>query len=130
VWLLDGASGRVVRRLAISGGARVAGLSFAPAGTRLAIAVNGVRPHVLTLDAARHRAPLRPLFAGAGRFSQVAWSPDGRWILITWPAADQWLFVRSANVTGLTAVRSIARQFDPRAAGPRFPSVGGWCCGG
>lgn len=130
VWLLDGASGRVLRHLPITPGARIASMAFAPVGSRLAIAVNGVRAHVLTVDAARFTTSLRPLFSGAGRFTQVAWSPDGRWILIAWPAADQWLFVRSADVTALTAVRSIARQFDPLAPSPRSPSLAGWCCAG
>jgi dipeptidyl aminopeptidase/acylaminoacyl peptidase len=130
VWLLDGSSGRVLRRLPIPAGAHIASMAFAPTGSRLAVAVNGVRAHVLTVDAARFTTPLRPLFSGAGRFTDVAWSPDGRWILITWPAADQWLYIRSTDVAGLTAVRAIARQFDPQARAPRFPSVGGWCCGG
>jgi dipeptidyl aminopeptidase/acylaminoacyl peptidase len=130
VWLLDGVSGHVRRRLAITSPGHVAALSFAPAGTQLAVAVNGVRAHVLTVDAERQLAPLRPLFSGAGRFSQLAWSPDARWILVAWPAADQWLYIRSADVAGLTAVRAIARQFDPVAPVPRFPSVAGWCCAG
>jgi hypothetical protein len=130
VWLLDGASGHIRRRLPITRAERVAALAFAPAGTQLAVAVNGARAHVLTVDAERQLAHLRPLFSGAGRFSQLAWSPDGRWILVTWPAADQWLYIRSADVAGLSAVRSIARQFDPQALAPRFPSVAGWCCAG
>jgi WD40 repeat protein len=130
VWLLDGASGHVRRRLALTRLGRVAALSFARDGTQLAVAVNGVRAQVLTVDAARQRAPLQPLFSGAGRFSQLAWSPDGRWLLVAWPAADQWLYIRSTDVAGLSAVRSIGRQFNPQAPVPGFPSVAGWCCAG
>jgi hypothetical protein len=71
----------------------------------------------------------RQLFTGAGRFSQVQWSPDDRWVLISWPAADQWLFLRSARVSGVSAVRDIARQFDPGVRAARFPAVADWCCG-
>ena len=63
------------------------------------------------------------VFAGAGRFSDLSWSPDGRWLLIGWPMADQWVFVR-ADGGGIRAVSNISSQFGSRA----FPRVGGWCC--
>ena len=66
----------------------------------------------------------RRVFAGAGRFTDVAWSPDGSWLLLAWRNADQWIFIRSSGVRRLEAVSSIARQF--RA--PAFPRVEGWCC--
>jgi hypothetical protein len=66
------------------------------------------------------------LFAGAGRFAGLAWSPNGRWALVGWPAADQWVFVRSRGAQRLQAVSSVARQF--RSA--EFPRLEGWCCAG
>ena len=68
----------------------------------------------------------RKVFAGAGRFSDVAWSPDGGWLLLGWRDADQWLFIRSSGVRQLEAVSSIARQFR----GAAFPRLEGWCCAG
>jgi hypothetical protein len=65
----------------------------------------------------------RRLFSGAGAFDQVAWSPDGRWIVAGWPAADQWLFLR-ADGSGVRAVASVSEQFRSRT----FPRVEGWCC--
>lgn len=65
----------------------------------------------------------RRVFAGAGRFEGLAWSPDGRWLLVTWPTADQWIFVR-ADGRGIRAVSSISEQFRSS----RFPRVEGWCC--
>ena len=65
----------------------------------------------------------RRLFAGAGELGGLAWSPDGRWLLVTWADANQWLFIR-ADGRGIRAVSNIAEQF--RSAS--FPRVQGWCC--
>jgi WD40-like Beta Propeller Repeat len=65
----------------------------------------------------------RRLFTGAGTFDDVTWTPDGRWILVTWPEAQQWVFVR-ANGAGIRAVSNVSEQFRSRA----FPRVEGWCC--
>jgi dipeptidyl aminopeptidase/acylaminoacyl peptidase len=70
----------------------------------------------------------RRLFAGPGRFTDLAWSPDGRWLLLSWRDADQWLFIRPSDEKPV-AVSDISRQFDPGAGGePAFPHVSGWCC--
>jgi hypothetical protein len=62
------------------------------------------------------------VFAGAGHFADVEWSPDGRWLLLNWPSADQWLFIRSATVRKITAVSNIRSSFGPNAR------LAGWCC--
>ena len=69
------------------------------------------------------------IFRSAGRLEQLAWSPDERWLLVTWPSADQWLFLRMPGVRRLLTVSSVTAQFDPSGTGPRtFPSIAGWCC--
>lgn len=65
----------------------------------------------------------RSLFSGTGRFTNLVWSPDGRWVLLGWPAADQWVFVR-ADGRKIRAVSNISEQFRSRS----FPRVEGWCC--
>jgi hypothetical protein len=65
----------------------------------------------------------RVLFRGTGRFTDLTWSPDGRWLLVGWPTADQWLFLR-ADGKGIRAVSNISDQFRSAA----FPRVDGWCC--
>ncbi len=71
------------------------------------------------------------LFSGVGRFSDLAWSPDGRWLLVAWPDADQFLFIRTPGVRKIVAVSNIAREFDPGRPGrATFPEVIGWCCPG
>jgi hypothetical protein len=66
----------------------------------------------------------RVLFRGMGAFRQLAWSPDGRWLLVTWPTADQWVFVRVAGARKIVAVSGITQQFG----GGSFPRIAGWCC--
>jgi dipeptidyl aminopeptidase/acylaminoacyl peptidase len=65
----------------------------------------------------------RRLFAGTGELRSLTWSPDGRWLLVTWANSDQWLFIR-ADGRGIRAVSNIASQF--RSAS--FPLIEGWCC--
>jgi hypothetical protein len=104
-------------------------MAFAPGSNRLALTQRTAvgQAHVLVAGVGGSGSA-REVFAGAGRFSQLAWSPNGAWLLVAWPAADQWLFLRSASVTGISAVRGIARQFEPSARLPRYPRIGGWCC--
>ncbi|MFL5892262.1 MAG: hypothetical protein ACJ75I_05915 [Solirubrobacterales bacterium] len=69
----------------------------------------------------------RPL-SDPGRFSDLAWSPEGDWLLVGWSDADQWLFFNPAT-RHVTPVGDIAGQFDAGAtSGVPFPSVAGWCC--
>jgi hypothetical protein len=65
----------------------------------------------------------RVVFRGAGRLTNLAWSPDGRWLLVAWPTADQWVFVR-ADGKRIQAVSNVSRQFRSQT----FPRVEGWCC--
>jgi hypothetical protein len=85
------------------------------------------RSAVVLVRGVRQRA--RTLFAGAGSFGELAWSPGGRWLLATWPSADQWLFLRMPGVGRVVAVSGIGREFDPGAESDSpFPRVTGWCC--
>ena len=104
--------------------------AFAPHSHELAFVVGPpagrAQSVVLRADADRIR-PVQ-VFRGGGRFSDLAWSPNGEWLLIAWKSADQWLFVRSARVRKLVAVSAVSRQF-PGGTGPAtFPRLQGWCC--
>lgn len=71
----------------------------------------------------------RLLFAGGGVLRDLAWSPDGRFVLVGWEMADQWLFVPTDASARVLGASGIARQFDPGSRGaPGFPRVEGWCC--
>lgn len=126
--LFDGLGRRLVSR-AISGGV-VEDAEWAPRGGRVVVvrhsAASG-RSEVALLDPGRGLRG-RVLFTGPGRFRPLAWSPTGGRLLIGWPDADQWLFLRPAGGGRLTAVANIARQFAPGATRPGFPRSVQWCC--
>jgi hypothetical protein len=64
-----------------------------------------------------------------GRISDLAFSPDGRWLLAGWPEADQFLFLRLPGVRRIVAVNDVRREFDPGSPEiGEFPRISGWCC--
>jgi hypothetical protein len=69
------------------------------------------------------RLGTRTVFRAVGDLVDLTWSPDGRWLLVTWPTADQWVLVR-ADGKRIHAVANISEQFRSR----EFPRVEGWCC--
>jgi hypothetical protein len=73
---------------------------------------------------------LRRIFRTPGHLGEIVWSPDAQRLLISWPQADQWLFVPvSGRARAPRAVAGIARTFAPGAREPGlFPRVAGWCC--
>ena len=68
------------------------------------------------------RGSSRALFTGRPSLRGVAWSPNGAWLVIGWPAADQLVFVRIGVKPKLNAVSNVARQFLSHS----FPGIGGW----
>jgi hypothetical protein len=65
------------------------------------------------------------VFSATGRLVQPTWTPDGRWLVVGWPAADQWVFVR-ADGKRIRAVSNVSEQFRSRS----FPRIEGWAAGG
>jgi WD40-like Beta Propeller Repeat len=69
----------------------------------------------------------RVLFAARGSLSGPTWSPDGRWLLLGWPRADQWLFIPAERSGRVIAIDRVSEQFDPGDTGAgAFPRVSGW----
>jgi hypothetical protein len=62
-----------------------------------------------------------------GSLGEVAWSPDGRRLLVAWPGADQWVFLPTGRGQG-RAVANISTAFSPGERAASFPHVEGWCC--
>ena len=111
--------------------APIAAASFAPNGRSVAfVQTAGGRSSLWSIPRLRlDGGAARRVFAGAGRFTDVEFSPDGRWLLLPWETADQLLFIRSAGVRKVVAVSNVSRQFDDaRERPPVFPRVEGWCC--
>ncbi len=73
----------------------------------------------------------RFLYSAPGDFGTLAVSPNGRWLLVGWINADQWLFLR-LTAAKVRAVSNIAEQFGAgERVGPlseAFPASVSWCC--
>ena len=111
------AAGRLVARDDPSDATRDVDATFLPAGGDVAVLrAHGAQSDVFVLRTGRL------LFRTTGRLTQVVASPDGRWLLAGWPAADQWLFIRTTGARRVTASANVAGQFGG------FPRVDGWCC--
>jgi hypothetical protein len=121
------AGGTVTGAVSMPAGAPLVGGSLSPDGHRLALLRAGGADDVVLARLDSPAAPLRRVFWGAG-LGSLAWSPNGRWLLVSWPAANQWVFVRVAGRPRIAAVSRIAQQFATRARGSGFPQLEGWCC--
>jgi Tol biopolymer transport system component len=121
-------TGRRLQSLPLPGTFRTA--AFAPDDNRIAVVRSQAGRSELVISESDQLRVREPVFAGKGAFSDVAWSPGGRWLLLGWESADQWLFIRSTDVEKIKAVSSLAQQFDPGGTGAgEFPRIEGWCCG-
>jgi WD40-like Beta Propeller Repeat len=122
-------SGTLLWRRAAPAAAGFAAAAMSPSGHGVAAVLTtraGARSELLGLGPGR--APRR-LFSGLGRLDEVVYSPDGRWLLLTWRSADQWLFLNPAHPGRVVAVADVSAQFDPGATAPAaFPRLAGWCC--
>jgi hypothetical protein len=103
-----------------------AGLAARPGGRDFAYAAfspRSGRTSVYLLDG--RTGASRLLFAGAGRFRELVWSPDGRHLLLGWAAADEWLFVPASREGQVEVVASAGQVLG---GGTGFPEPLGWCC--
>jgi hypothetical protein len=67
-------------------------------------------------------AKSRVVFSADGRFGTLAWSPNGRWLLIGWQSADAFMFLTPGGEQSV--VSNIAQQLGNLPVVPE----GGWCC--
>lgn len=60
--------------------------------------------------------------------TDVAWSPDGRTLLVAEPAGDRWHLL-DARTGAARTVEGVAARLDPDGLGAAaFPALAGWCC--
>jgi dipeptidyl aminopeptidase/acylaminoacyl peptidase len=86
----------------------------------------GARDELVLLRTGGSGQP-RVLFPARGNLTGPTWSPDGRWLLVGWREADQWLFIRTDRPGRIAAFDRITAQFDPGGTGDGgFPRVAGW----
>jgi hypothetical protein len=125
VVVLDAQRGRSIDNVSMLGATFVSA-AFAPHTHRLAVELRrGGRSDVRLVDVDQPGGA-RLLFAGPGVLGDLAWSPNGEWLLVSWPAANQWIFLHGTRVR---AVSNIRQQF-PRAdhLPPTLEVAGRWCC--
>jgi hypothetical protein len=111
-------SGRVVRSIGLPGSGR--GLALHPSGRRAAVLVG---PRVLGLRLSGASSAPRQLFQGD--VDGLAWSQDGRRLLLSWRGAGQWLLLGPGR--RITALHDVSSELG-NAGG--FPRVAAWCCSG
>jgi dipeptidyl aminopeptidase/acylaminoacyl peptidase len=117
--------GRVLRTISMLG-AKLRQAAFKPGSHRLAVTVrlNG-QSEVKLVDVDRPgRSKL--LFAGPGAFGDIAWSPGGGWLLVDWPTANQWVFLRGSHVQAVGNIREQFSQADHHSR--QLELSGRWCC--
>jgi hypothetical protein len=119
------ARGHVHRTISMLG-AELLQTAFRPHTHLLAVSLRFPQRSQVRLVDIDHPGRASLLFAGPGSFGDLAWSPNGRWLLLNWPSANQWLFVSGRRVH---AVGNIAQEF-PRhdKLGPMLQIAQRWCC--
>jgi dipeptidyl aminopeptidase/acylaminoacyl peptidase len=103
-------------------GSVATGMALAPDGRTVALARSrSGQSEIVIVDHGRERRVL----AGEGAFSGVEWSPDGRWLLVAWNDANQWVFIPSTRGRHINGFSNIEGQFESAGS---FPALAGWCC--
>jgi hypothetical protein len=117
--------GRVHRTISMLG-AELRQATFQPSTHKLAIVVRAAGRSEVRIVDVDHPGHARLLFAGPGTFGDVEWSPAGAWLLVNWPDANQWVFIKGKRVH---AVANIRQQFAREdGLGPMLELAGRWCC--
>lgn len=115
-----------VHRTVTTLGERFVDVAFEPGTHRLALSLRTTQGSEVRVVDVDHPGRARLLFAGPGTFGDFAWSPDGRWLLLAWPSADQWLFLRGSHVHAVANIREQFPRNDDRP--PTLQLAGRWCC--
>ena len=121
------------RNVRLPAGASLETAAFSPNGAAIAAllysrgrAGKPAHSEVVLIDP--DGSPPRRIFSVSGRLSDLAWSPDGRWLLLSWPDADQWLFIPLGGPGKIRAIGGISGEFSPGEGDSGFPRIDGWCC--
>jgi hypothetical protein len=119
------ARGRLHRSVSMLG-AELLQTAFEPGTHKLTVSLRLPGRSEVRLVDVDHPGTSRLVFAGPGDFRGAAWSPNGRWLLIDWPTANQWLFVSGPHVH---AVGNITQEFARRdKVLPTLDIANRWCC--
>lgn len=121
------ATGHTALSIKVGPANALTGGSIAPDGRAVALVrQQSVQIARLAANPGGSAAALSTALSGTG-IRTVTWSPNGRWLLASWPAAGEWVFLATGPKPRLTATSRIAQQFHQPSAG-RLPRLDGWCC--
>lgn len=109
-------TGHVRRTIPLPGVARE--LALHPSGRRAAVVIGN-----RVIEIGLQGSGQRQLFQGS--VDGIAWSQNGRRLLIGWRGADQWLLLGPRG--RIRALHEVSRELGPAGG---FPRVAAWCCGG
>jgi WD40 repeat protein len=113
---------KLVWRVRLPRGAEVSAAAWAPKGDRIALAVRTASATSVYVTRSA-LVPRRPVFTISGTLRSLAWSPNGRRLLVRRAEADQWLLLSPTTANApITAIAGISRRFGSA------PTVQGWCC--
>ena len=109
------ASGRRTGRIWMPGRQTVSTFAPARSGTLVAVARRrrdrkGERGRADGARARRRGCSSAP----TGRFTRLRFSPSGRWLLVAWPLADQWVFLRPGATGARRVLAAAGRDAAPR----------------
>jgi WD40 repeat protein len=111
------AAGRLLQTRTLPPGMTASQAAFSASGDRLALLLRQARPRedsVMLLNASAGGLSVatgRVLFSTPEPLSGLDWSPTGRWLLASSPAADQWIFIHAQAPTRLSALSEVAAHF-------------------
>jgi hypothetical protein len=117
--------GRVHRTISMLG-AELRQATFEPTTHHLAVVVRAAGRSEVRIVDVDHPGRARLLFAGPGTFGDVEWSPTGAWLLVNWPDANQWVFIKGKQVRAVANIRQQFARAD--GLGPLLELSGRWCC--
>jgi hypothetical protein len=130
------ASGQTETTIKLGGANRLISGSIAPDGKKVALVRSqGVQIAHLAAGTTAPGAALSSVLPGGG-IRDVTWSPNSRWLLISWPTANEWVFLATGQRPHLEATSRIAQRFGHRTTGrlahrsasTELPELDGWCC--
>jgi hypothetical protein len=121
LWVL-GPDGAVRFELLRPPAAPVADATFARSGVAFVQWADGGSSVWLVPRLVPDGSAARRLFEATGRIDAVDVSPDRRWLLLQWPSADQWLFLRASGRPRVEVAAGIGARLGESS------TLAGWCC--